>query len=90
MTARPPVAHSHPARKRHRHAPLHLPALEPEQALLVVEVLERVIRSIWHTHGDAMADYLGCVDPDSERMQRPRDAQWECSDSPSDNDDYDF
>lgn len=90
MKARRTVARRCSPRRRSRHAQVHLPAMDAEQSLLMVEVLERVLRSIWRAHGDAIADYLGCVDPDSERMQRPYDAQWSCSDSPSDNDDYDF
>jgi hypothetical protein len=71
---------------RRRHAQVHFPALEPDQALLVVDLLERVIGGIWRAHGDAMADFLGRVAPDSELMQQPYDAQWDGTDSPGHDD----
>ena len=60
-----------------------LPPLDPEQAVKLITVLEKVIEAIWWTHGDAMADYLGCVAPDS--MPRPADAVW-CGDPDADSD----
>jgi hypothetical protein len=35
-------------------ARLHLPHLAPDDALLVVSVLERAIDAIWRTHGNEM------------------------------------
>lgn len=90
MSVRLSPARCRSSRQRCQHIQLHLPALDPEQALLVVDVFECVLSSIWHMHGDAIADYLGCVDPDSERMQRPYDALWSCVDGPADDDDFDF
>ena len=80
-----------PAWKRNpgrRHAQIHFPALAPDEALVVVEILERVIHGIWHAHGDAMADFLGRVDPDSELMVRPYDAEWDSCDSPGNDDGF--
>lgn len=57
-----------------RHARIHLPPLDPDQAVVLVNILEDAIRAIWRAHGDAMADYLGCVAPDS--MPRPPGAVW--------------
>jgi hypothetical protein len=78
-----------PAWKRkpgRRHAQIHLPALDPDEAVLVVELLERVIRGIWRAHGDAMADFLGRVDPDSDLMVQPYDAELARSDNPGHDD----
>jgi hypothetical protein len=45
--------------KRLPHAQIHLPPLEPGEALFFVEILERAVRAIWRAHGDQMADCLG-------------------------------
>jgi hypothetical protein len=47
-----------------RRARIHLPPLTAEEALLLADIFERGIRALWRAHGDAMADHLGCVDPD--------------------------
>ena len=47
------------------HAQVHFPPLTGQEALLVVNLLDRVITAIYRTHGDAMADLLACVDPDA-------------------------
>jgi hypothetical protein len=57
-----------------RHARIHLPPLDPDQAVTLVNILEKAIQAVWRAHGDAMADYLGCVAPGS--MPRPPDAVW--------------
>ena len=59
---------------RRRHAQIHLPPLDPDQAVVLVNILEKAIEAVWRAHGDAMADYLGRVAPDS--MPRPPDAVW--------------
>lgn len=46
-----------------------LPPLTAEQAWAVAEVLERVIRTIWKTHGVGMADYQGRAWPDHPARQ---------------------
>ncbi len=51
-------------RRGHHHAQIHFPPLTGEEALLVANLLDRVIHSLWRAHGDAMADLLGCCDPD--------------------------
>ena len=63
---------------RRRHARIHLPALEPDQAVILVQVLERAVGAIWRAHGDEMADFLGRVAPNS--MPRPYDAIWSGTD----------
>jgi hypothetical protein len=51
-------------RRRKPHAQLHLPVLTAEQALLLVNVLERVITAIYRAHGDAMAQLSAArIDP---------------------------
>jgi hypothetical protein len=59
---------------RRRHARIHLPPLDPDQAVVLVNIMEKAIKAVWRAHGDAMADYLGRVAPDS--MPRPPDAVW--------------
>ena len=44
---------------------LRLPTFGAAQAHALTVVLENLVREIWRTYGDAIADYLGCVDPDS-------------------------
>ncbi len=53
-----------PRRTRTRRAQVHLPALDPHEALLLANIFERAARAIWRAHGDAMADHLACTDPD--------------------------
>lgn len=38
-------------------ATIELPFLTAEEAWCVTAVLEDLLRTIWHTHGNAMADY---------------------------------
>lgn len=47
-----------------RGARIHLPPMSAQNALLVTDVVERILRALWRAHGDAIADYLGRVDPD--------------------------
>lgn len=37
-----------------RHAVIHLPVLAPDEAVLVMRVLNRVIDAIWSAHGPAI------------------------------------
>lgn len=37
-----------------RHPVIHLPALTADQALLLVQILDRVHDAIWRAHGHAM------------------------------------
>ena len=74
--------------RRLPHARIHLPSMEPDQAVMVVDVLEKTVKAIWRAHGDAMADYLGCVAPDS--MPRPPDAVWSGKQGTKDDTDLDF
>ncbi len=55
----------HPSPRRTRpHAQLHLPVLSAEQALLLVNVLERTIAAIYRAHGDAMVELSAArIDP---------------------------
>ena len=43
-------------RRRRPHPQIHLPALEAQEALLLVAICERIITAIWRAHGDAMAN----------------------------------
>lgn len=56
------------------HAQIHLPPLTADEALLVVNLLDRAIAALWRTHGDAMADLLACIDPDAAMATHPDDA----------------
>lgn len=40
------------------HAQLHLPVLSPDEALVFVNTLERLIAAVWRAHGPAMAARL--------------------------------
>jgi hypothetical protein len=68
---------------RRRHAQIHLPPLQPDEAVLLVNFLERAITAVWRAHGDAMADFLGRVAPDSQMMVKPYDAVWSGSEEAS-------
>jgi len=61
-----------PSRRRQRpHAQLHLPALRAEQALLLVNVLERAIEAVYRSHGEAMRELLDArIDPPPHRTLR--------------------
>jgi hypothetical protein len=56
------------------HAQIHFPPLTGQEALLVVNLLDRVIAALWRTHGDAMADLLACCDPDAALPNDPDDS----------------
>ena len=43
-----------PRRRPPPHAQAHLPALDGDDALLIVNVLQRVADAIWRAHGAAM------------------------------------
>ena len=60
-----------PKSKRIIHAQCHLPPLDPHEALLLVNILERAIHAIWRTHGDQMADRLAAQGIETPR---PEDA----------------
>ena len=55
------------------HAQIHFPPLTGEEALLVANLLDRALAALWRTHGDAMADLLGCLDPDALLPTEPGD-----------------
>lgn len=55
------------------HAQIHLPPLTADEALLIANLLDRAIAALWRTHGDAMADLLGCIDPDAGMPTEPDD-----------------
>lgn len=40
------------------HAQIHLPALTPEEALLLANIFDRASDAVWRAHGRAMADFL--------------------------------
>ncbi len=64
-------------RQQWPHAQMHFPAMTPDDALRVIELFERFLAAMWRAHGDSIADYLACTDPDSQRMFKPYDAQWQ-------------
>lgn len=46
------------------HAIIHLPVLAPDEAKLVMRVLERVLDAVWRAHGPAIeAHAAACPDP---------------------------
>ncbi len=47
-----------PRRRPVRHPQIHLPALDADYALTLVEILERVTAAVWRAHGDRMTDLL--------------------------------
>ena len=56
-----------------RHAQIHLPPLTGDEALLLVNLLDRAITAIWRAHADEMADLLACVDPEAAVSTDPSD-----------------
>jgi hypothetical protein len=50
------------------HTQLHLPPLAGGDALLVVNILERIVEAIWRAHGEAMAEAL-CEHYESEQRK---------------------
>lgn len=44
--------------RRSRRAQFHLPPLDADEALTLVNILERAIAAIWRAHGEAMAELL--------------------------------
>jgi hypothetical protein len=47
------------SRPRQRpHPRLHLPPLDPHEALLLVAICERIIAAVWRAHGEDMADVM--------------------------------
>lgn len=65
------MAPYHPDRN---HAQLHLPPLNPDEAVLLASIFSRLESAIWRAHGNAMADFLGRTQPDS--TPRPQGAVW--------------
>ena len=57
-----------------RHAQIHLPPLTGDEALLLVNLLDRAITAIWRAHADEMADLLACEDPQAAVSREPGDA----------------
>lgn len=74
-----------PRRSPRPHAQIHLPPLDPHQALLLVDLLERTSRALWRAHGDAMADRLAALGVDTPP---PADAIY--TDGPAADSDDDF
>jgi hypothetical protein len=72
-------------RRGHHHAQIHFPSLTGHEALLVVNLLERVVDSLWRTHGDAMTDLLGCCHPGDPLPKQP-DPLSPAAPAPSDDD----
>ena len=58
---------------KRRHARLHLPRMNADDALFVVAILEKAIAAIWRAHGDDMADRLAAAGVETPR---PEGAHW--------------
>jgi len=46
-----------------------LPHLSPEEAVVLVDVLDRICQSLWDTYGDEMLDIAAAAEP-PERVPR--------------------
>lgn len=68
-----------------KRARLHFPAMNADEALLVVAILEKAATMIWRAHGDAMVDRLAAAGVETPR---PIAARWEGNRQAAD--DYDF
>lgn len=68
------------------HAQIHFPPLTAHEALLLSNLLDRAIAALWHTHGDAMADLLSCLDPEAAPPSHPRDSIAPSAAQPSNDD----
>ena len=75
------------SRRRHRHAQVHFPPLTGHEALLIVNLLDRVITALYRTHGDAMAALLACVGTDNLAKPDPGDCATQDSPAPTDDND---
>jgi hypothetical protein len=40
-----------------------LPHLSPEEAVVLVDVLERICQSLWDTYGEEMSDLVAAAEP---------------------------
>ena len=58
-------------RRHPRHAQIHLPPLDADQALALVAILERAISAIWRAHGDSMSERLLSRAPTSNARDEP-------------------
>ena len=61
-----------PRRPPPPHANVHLPSLDGHQALIFVNILDRIISAIWRAHGHAMTAVLEeRRAPDSSALLEP-------------------
>lgn len=51
-----------------------LPHLTPEEAYVLVDVLDRLIQALWDTYGDGMLDIAAAEPPDQCCNDAPDDA----------------
>ena len=75
-------------RRGPHHAQIHLPPLTGDEALLLVNLLDRAIAALWRTHGDAMADRLAVLDPDAAVSTEPANVVTTSSAAPTDDDPF--
>jgi hypothetical protein len=61
-------------RRRKRQAQIQLPPLQAEEALLLVNVLDKAVMAIWRAHGPAMQEHLEATLAGS--LPKPPDAVW--------------
>ena len=59
------------------YAQVRLPSLSTDDALTLVDILERIVEAIWRGHGDAMAEEQASR---GEETPRPPEAEWACPD----------
>lgn len=75
-------------RRGPHHAQIHLPPLTANEALLLVNLLDRAIAALWRTHGDAMADLLASLDPHAAVSTDPADVVATTTDPSTDDDPF--
>jgi len=64
-----------------------LPSLSTDDALTVVDILDRIVTAIWKTHGHDMADLQALRGVETPR---PPDAEWVCTNPDARDDDEVF
>ena len=72
------------------HAQLHLPSLDGDQALIFINILDRLISAIWRAHGHAMAAILEEPAPPAPSSLQEREPSHTTPAQDLDNDDLPF
>jgi len=58
------------------HTRIDLPPLTPEQASVLVDLLDAALAALWQTHGDAIAHLEHVRDHDRDGDDRTLDLPW--------------